>query len=85
MKARQFILVLSAVAIPALAPAMASDDFKLPPEVTPKMRAACESDVRRLCIGENPTVDKVKSCVMSKFMKLGRKCQFEIAQAGLSP
>ena len=85
MKARQFILVVSAAAIPVCAPARANDEFKLPPEVTPKMRAACESDVRRLCIGENPTVDKVKSCVMSKFLRLGRKCQFEIAQAGLAP
>lgn len=85
MKARQAILIVSAIAFPAFSLAMANDDFKLPPEVTPKMRAACESDVRRLCIGENPTVDKVKSCVMSKFLKLGRKCQFEIAQAGLAP
>ncbi len=85
MKARQLILVISVTAVTAIAPARANDDFKLPPEVTPKMRAACETDVRRLCIGENPTVDKVKSCVMSKFLKLGRKCQFEIAQAGLAP
>ena len=53
--------------------------------LTPKMRAACETDVRRLCLGEDPTVAKVKQCVMSKFLKLGRKCQFEIAQAGLAP
>lgn len=85
MKARQIILVVTAVAFPAFSSVMANDGFKLPPEVTPKMRAACESDVRRLCIGENPTVDKVKSCVMSKFLRLGRKCQFEIAQAGLAP
>ncbi len=85
MKARQFIFVVTAAAVPAFAPAMANDDFKLPPEVTPKMRAACETDVRRLCIGEDPSVAKVKQCVMSKFFKLGKKCQFEIAQAGLAP
>lgn len=69
----------------AATPSLAGEQLKLPPQVTPKLRAACESDVRRLCIGEKPTVEKVKSCVMSKFFSLGRKCQFEIAQAGLAP
>ncbi|MCB1520866.1 MAG: hypothetical protein KDJ37_09865 [Hyphomicrobiaceae bacterium] len=64
-------------------PAMAGESFKLPPEVTPQLRAACESDVRRLCVGQNPTVSKVKSCVISKFMKLGMRCKKEIASAGL--
>lgn len=85
MKTRQFMLVACAAALPVFAPAMANEAFKLPPEVTPKMRAACESDVRRLCIGEDPTVAKVKQCVLSKFFKLGKRCQFEIAQAGLAP
>ncbi len=62
-----------------------AEDFKLPPEVTPALRAACESDVRRLCIGENPTVPKVKSCVRSNFMRLGRRCQMQITLAGLKP
>ncbi len=66
-------------------PARATEELKLPPEVTPKLREACESDVRRLCVGKDPTVAKVKSCVMSKFFSLGRRCQFEIAQAGLAP
>ncbi len=65
------------------APAVNAEQFKLPPEVTPRLRAACEGDVRRLCIGDNPTVAKVKSCVMSKFMRLGTRCQKEIASAGL--
>jgi hypothetical protein len=65
------------------APAVAAEEFKLPPEVTPRLRAACEGDVRRLCIGANPTVAKVKSCVMSKFMRLGMRCQKEIVSAGL--
>jgi hypothetical protein len=65
--------------------AMASDQFKLPPEVTPSMRAACESDVRRLCINDDSTVEQVRQCVLSKFMKLGRRCQLEIASAGLAP
>jgi hypothetical protein len=65
--------------------AHASDEFKIPPEVTPSMRAACESDVRRLCISTNSTVDSVRNCVLAKFMKLGKRCQIEIASAGLAP
>lgn len=65
------------------APAVAAEEFKMPPEVTPRLRAACEVDVRRLCIGTNPTLAKVKSCVISKFMKLGMRCQKEIVSAGL--
>ena len=73
---------LAALALLAAAPATA-EDFKLPPQVTPALRAACESDVRRLCVGRNPTVHKVKLCVMAKFFKLGKKCQSEIKSAGL--
>jgi hypothetical protein len=62
--------------------ALAEQDYKLPPEVTPQLRAACESDVRRLCIGTNPTVAKVKVCVASKFMQLGKRCQMQLAIAG---
>lgn len=62
-----------------------AEEFKLPPEVTPALRAACETDVRRLCIGENPTVPKVKSCVRSNFLRLGRRCQMQITLAGLRP
>ena len=65
--------------------AQASDEFKIPPEVTPSMRAACESDVRRLCINSNSTIETVRNCVLSKFMKLGKRCQVEIASAGLAP
>lgn len=61
-----------------------AEEFQLPKEVTPAMRAACETDVRRLCIGANPTVAKVKACVYAKFFKLGRKCQVELASAGFS-
>jgi hypothetical protein len=64
---------------------MANEGFKLPKEVTPAIRAACETDVRRLCIGLNPSLDKVKSCVAAKFSQLGRKCQVELASAGFNP
>jgi hypothetical protein len=65
------------------ASAAEAEEFKLPPEVTPSLRAACETDVRRLCIGQNPTVAKVKRCVMVKYFQLGRKCQVELASLGL--
>lgn len=66
------------------APASA-EDFQLPPEVTPQIRAACETDVRRLCIGANPTVAKVKVCVTAKFSQLGNRCKLQLAMAGLKP
>ena len=80
---RTRVLVLSAVL--AAGPAYAAEELKLPPEVTPSMRAACERDVRRLCVGPSPTIAKVKRCVLAKFMKLGRRCQMELASAGFSP
>jgi hypothetical protein len=79
------IVVASCVAALWLAPAALAEDYQLPPEVTPQIRSACETDVRRLCIGENPTVEKVKSCVAAKFTQLGRRCQVQLAMAGLKP
>jgi hypothetical protein len=77
-----------ALAIAGLAFASASvavaEDFKLPKEVTPALRAACETDVRRLCIDEDPNVAEVKRCVADKFFQLGRRCQMELASAGFS-
>ena len=63
-------------------PAMA-EELKLPKQVTPALRAVCETDVRRLCVGANPTVDAVKSCVVARFAELNKRCQFAIASAGL--
>ena len=60
-------------------------EYQLPSEVTPQLRAACETDVRRLCIGQNPTEDKVKSCVAAKFAQLGKRCQMQLALAGFAP
>ena len=65
--------------------ALAKEEYELPPEVTPAIRAACETDVRRLCIGEKPDVDQVKSCVISKFFKLNKQCQARLMAAGFSP
>jgi hypothetical protein len=61
-----------------------AEELQLPPEVTPQLRAACESDVRRLCMGAQPTIAKVKRCVALKYMMLGKKCQVELASAGFS-
>jgi hypothetical protein len=74
-------VVLALVSAGSIAKA---EELKLPPEVTPSLRAACEGDVRRLCVGTSPTLAKVKSCVASKFLQLGKRCQIEIASVGFS-
>lgn len=80
---RSHVLVVCA-ALSASSMAFA-EELKLPPEVTPALRAACESDVRRLrCIGASPTYTKVKNCVVAKYMQLGKKCQVELASVGYS-
>lgn len=76
-------IILAGAGVLATSVALA-DGFQLPPEVTPKLRAACETDVRRLCIGANPTVAKVKRCVALKYFQLGKKCQVELASLGFS-
>jgi hypothetical protein len=79
---RSHVLVVCA-AVSASSMAFA-EELKLPPEVTPALRAACEGDVRRLCVGASPTYAKVKSCVFSKYLQLGKKCQVELASVGFS-
>jgi hypothetical protein len=77
-------VIVACAALSASSMAFA-EELKLPPEVTPALRAACESDVRRLgCIGSVPTYAKVKNCVVAKYMKLGEKCKVELAAAGYS-
>lgn len=62
-----------------------AEEMKLPPEVTPALRAACESDVRRIgCLGQSATYEKVKSCVIARYMKLGMRCKTQLALAGYS-
>lgn len=65
--------------------ALAKEEIQLPREVTPAIRAACETDVRRLCIDEEPSIDKVKTCVLQKFFKLNRQCQARLVAAGFTP
>ena len=81
MKTRGIVLLSAALLTSAAALA---EDFQLPPEITPRLRAACETDVRRLCIGNTPTVANVKRCVTVKFFQLGKRCQVELAYAGFS-
>jgi hypothetical protein len=82
MQSTHVLVVCAAMSASSMAFA---EELKLPPEVTPALRAACEGDVRRLgCMGPSPTYDKVKSCVIAKYMKLGRRCQVELASVGYS-
>ena len=77
--------IFAALSCSVTSMATAAEDFKLPKEVTPAIRAACETDVRRLCVGSKPTLDKVMVCVAEKFTQLPRKCQTELASAGFTP
>lgn len=82
MKVTRVIALSIAVSASSMAVA---EELQLPPEVTPALRAACEGDVRRIgCLGPSPTYAKVKSCVISKYMKLGQRCKMQLALAGYS-
>lgn len=63
--------------------APAAGAYDLPKEVTPAVRAACEADVRRLCIREGSTVASVKSCVIRSFGSLNTTCKLRLVAAGL--
>lgn len=76
----RFVLTMGAVVVCQVQIAMA---FELPKEVTPAVRAACEQDVRRLCIRKDSTVASVKSCVRRNFSSLNSGCKFQLALAGL--
>ena len=76
---KRALVAFASVFISSMATA---EELQLPPEVTPSLRAACETVVRRLCIGPQPTVAKVKRCVMMKYFQLGKKCQVELASLG---
>lgn len=62
---------------------LAAQHFELPPEVTPALRAACEADVRRMCIDDSPTVEKVKACVQRRYSELSARCKIALVAAGL--
>jgi hypothetical protein len=82
MQTSHVLVVCAALSASSMAFA---EEPQLPPEVTPALRAACESDVRRIgCIGPSPTYAKVKSCVMAKYAQLGKRCKVELASVGYS-
>jgi hypothetical protein len=63
--------------------ANAAEDFKLPPEITPAIRAACEQNVRSLCVTPTSTQSSVVSCVRRNFINLNKNCRDRLASAGL--
>jgi hypothetical protein len=82
MRTARVLVVCAAVSISSVAFA---GEVELPPEVTPALRAACESDVRRIgCVDATPTYSEVKSCVIAKYAQLGKRCKVELASAGYS-
>lgn len=83
MMSKQIFFVLGLLLTASAA--LAKEEVQLPAEVTPAIRTACETDVRRLCIGDKPSVDQVKSCVLQKFFKLNKQCQVRLMAAGFSP
>lgn len=60
-----------------------AENLDIPPEITPAIRAACEKDVRRLCVKSGSTRATVKSCVLRKFTSLNTSCQYRLITAGL--
>jgi hypothetical protein len=81
MKLRTALALCAATAV-TVSVARAEENIQLPPEVTPALRAACEGDVRRYCVGANPTMAKVKACVYAKYTQFGKRCQVQMALAG---
>lgn len=81
-----FRIIVTAFAIFAPLMSVGAQDLvgrKLPKEVTPELRAACEKDVRKLCIRKGSTFASVKSCVMANFAKLNTGCKIRLIRAGL--
>jgi hypothetical protein len=63
--------------------AVADEKFKLPPEITPAIRAACETNVRSLCVTPTSTQSSIVSCVRRNFINLNKNCRNELTSAGL--
>jgi hypothetical protein len=67
----------------AVGSANADEKFKLPPQITPAIRAACEQNVRSLCVTPTSTQSSVVSCVRRNFINLNKNCRTELTSAGL--
>jgi hypothetical protein len=78
-------VTFAAIITLSISAASAADDYKLPASITPAVKSACESDVRRLCVDGSPTYSEVKSCVIAKFGQFGTRCKMQAALAGLRP
>jgi hypothetical protein len=63
--------------------ASADEKFQLPPEITPAIRAACEQNVRQICVTPTSTQDSIVSCVRRNFISLNKRCRNELVSAGL--
>ncbi len=74
-------LAIAATCVTA-APLMA---LELPSKITPAVRAACETDVRRMCVKADSTVASVKACVIRRYESLNGGCKVQLAKAGLWP
>ncbi len=77
------VAVIVAAGLTIGAGTLAAESFQLPPEVTPALRAACEADVRRMCVDDSPTIEEVNSCVQRRYAELSSRCKVAIAAAGL--
>jgi hypothetical protein len=74
---------VSLVALALFCGSAHAQGFALPPEITPEIRRACESDVRRHCISASSTLWSVRSCVLRKLGLMNRGCVKRLAEAGL--
>jgi hypothetical protein len=77
------VILLGFCVIGSATTATADEKFKLPPEITPAIRAACESNVRALCVTPTSTQSSVVSCVRRNYINLNKNCRNELASAGL--
>jgi hypothetical protein len=81
------VMLLGVCAVSSLAligtAVRADEKFKLPPEITPAIRAACEQNVRALCVTPTSTQSSVVSCVRRNYINLNKNCRNELASAGL--
>lgn len=59
--------------------------YDLPPQITPAIREACETDVRRLCVRDGSTEWSVKTCVLRNLDRLNAQCRQKLDAAGLLP
>ena len=82
---RSGIIAATVLVVVTHAGSVAADNYKLPASITPAVQAACEGDVRRLCLDSDPSFSKIKACVIANFGKFGTRCKVQAALAGIKP